>query len=99
MGVSMTKPVITKEQMVQSSVAAKQFGSLRKKAKRLPQFVTENETIDTVVLGYNYYEEIYERLMELEIKEETGILEQRIERLDKNPKEAVSWRDVRRPMK
>ena len=99
MGVSMTKPVITKEQMVQSSVAAKQFGSLRKKAKRLPQFVTENGTIDTVVLDYNYYEEIYERLMELEIKEETGILEQRIERLDKNPKEAVSWRDVRRPMK
>ena len=99
MGVSMEKPVITKEQMVQSCVAAKQFGSLRKKAKLLPQFVTENGTIDTVVLDYNYYEEMYERLMELEAKEEAGILEQRIERLDKNPKEAVSWRVVRRTVK
>jgi len=95
----MTKPVITKDQMIQSSVAAKQFGSLRKKAKKLPQFVTENGTIDTVVLDYNYYEEMYERLMELEAKEEAGILEQRIERLEKNPEVSVSWKNVRRTVK
>ena len=95
----MTKPVITKDQMVQSSVAAKQFGCLRKKAKQLPQFITENGTIDTVVLDYNYYEEMYERLMELEAKEEAGILEQRIERLEKNPEVSVLWRDVRRTVK
>lgn len=99
MGVLMTKPVITKDQMIQSSVAAKQFGSLRKKAKKLPQFVTENGTIDTVVLDYNYYEEMYERLMELEAKEEAGILEQRIERLEKNPEVSVSWKNVRRTVK
>jgi hypothetical protein len=98
-GVLMTKPVITKDQMIQSSVAAKQFGSLRKKAKKLPQFVTENGTIDTVVLDYNYYEEMYERLMELEAKEEAGILEQRIERLEKNPEVSVSWKNVRRTVK
>ena len=95
----MRKPIITKDQMVQSSVAAKHFGSLRKKAKLLPQFITENGTIDTVVLDYNYYEEMYERLMEFEAKEEAGILEQRIERLEKNPEVSVSWRDVRRTVK
>jgi elongation factor Ts len=50
-GVLMTKPVITKDQMVQSSVAAKQFGSLRKKAKQLPQFVTENGTLSEYIHG------------------------------------------------
>lgn len=95
----MTKPAITKDQMVQSSVAAKNFGSLRKKAKQLPQFITENGTIDTVVLDYSYYEEMYERLMELEAREEATILEQRIERLDKDPKTSVSWKDARRTVK
>lgn len=95
----MVKPVITKEQMIQSSVAAKTFGGLRKKAKLLPQFITENGIVDTVILDYNYYEEMYERLMELEAKEEANILEQRLERLDQNPAVAVSWRDVRRTVK
>lgn len=95
----MIKPIITKDQMVQSSVAAKKFGSLRKKAKQSPQFITENGIIDTVVLDYNYYEEMYERLIELESKEEARILEQRIERLEKDPEAALSWRDVRRTVK
>lgn len=95
----MVKPVITKDQMVQSSVAAKNFGSLRKKAKQLPQFITENGIIDSVLIDYNYYEEMYERLMELESKEEAKILEQRIERLENDPEIAVSWRDVRRTVK
>lgn len=95
----MTKPVITKDQMIQSSVAAKQFGRLRKKAKQLPQFVTENGVIDTVVLDYNYYEKMYERLMELEGQEDAEILEQRIERFEKNPELSASWRDVRRTVK
>jgi PHD/YefM family antitoxin component YafN of YafNO toxin-antitoxin module len=98
-GVFIMKPVITKEQMVQSSIAAKNFGSLRKKAKHLPQFITDNGKIDTVLLDYDYYEEMYERLMELEDKEEAKILEQRLERLEKEPETAVSWRDVRRTVK
>lgn len=95
----MIKPVITKEQLVQSSVAAKIFGGLRKKAKQLPQFITENGIIDSVILDYNYYEEMYERLMELEAKEEASLLEERIDRLDKKSGVAVSWKDVRRTVK
>lgn len=38
----------------------------------MSQFVTDNGTIDTIVLDYNYYEEMYVRLMELEAKEEAG---------------------------
>lgn len=95
-GIVMTKPLITNDQMIKSTDAAKRFGSLRKKAKTLPQFITDNGTIDSVLIGYEYYEHMYERLIELEEKEEAGILMQRIERLDKNPELAVSWRDVRR---
>jgi alpha-glucuronidase len=98
-GVLVDKPIITKDQLVQSSIAAKKFGSIRKKAKQMPQFITENGVIDTVLLDYNYYEEMYKRLMELEEKEEARLLEQRIERLDKEPEQALSWRDVRRTVK
>ncbi|MHB8063259.1 MAG: type II toxin-antitoxin system Phd/YefM family antitoxin [Ruminiclostridium sp.] len=99
MGVVIEKPVITKEQMVKSSIAAKNFGALRKKAKAMPQYITDNGTIDTVLLDYNYYEEMYERLVELEAKEEAKVLEQRIERLNTNPEMAVSWKSVRRTVK
>jgi hypothetical protein len=95
-GAIMDKPTFSREQLVAASVAAKTFGSIRKKAKVLPQFITDNGEVDTVVLEYKYYEEMYMRLRELEEKEEERILLQRIERLEENPSASVSWRDIRR---
>ncbi|WP_338754940.1 hypothetical protein [Bacillus sp. FJAT-52991] len=92
----MEKPTFNADQLVSASTAAKTFGSIRKKAKVLPQFITDNGEVDTVVLEYKYYEEMYTRLKELEEKEEERVLQQRIERLEDNPSAAVSWRAVRR---
>ena len=41
-------------------------------------------------------EQMYERLVELEEKEEAGILIERLTRLEQNPQLAVPWETVRR---
>lgn len=66
----MDKPMFTAEQLIPASVAAKSFGSLRKKAKKIPQFITENGVVGEVLLDYQYYEELYGRLKKLEQLEE-----------------------------
>ncbi|WP_438348935.1 hypothetical protein ACP8HI_25690 [Paenibacillus sp. FA6] len=94
--IAMTKPTFTADQLVSSSVASKKFGELRKKAKQLPQFITENGTVDTVLLGYDYYEQLFERLSQLEEQEEQRILNERIDRMDRNPAAAKTWKEIRR---
>ena len=66
----MDKPTFTADQLISASVAAKNFGSLRKKAKEVPQFITENGIVGEVLLDYKYYEELYGRLKKLEQLEE-----------------------------
>ena len=66
----MEKPSFTTDQLISASVAAKSFGSLRKKAKQVPQFITENGVVGEVLLDYKYYEELYGRLRKLEELEE-----------------------------
>ncbi len=90
------KPTFTADQLVSSSVASKKFGELRKKAKQLPQFITENGAVDTVLIGYHYYEQLFERLSQLEEQEEVRILNERIDRLDKDSTTAKSWNEIRR---
>ena len=90
------KPTFNTDQIISSSDAAKKFGELRKKAKTLPQFITDNGTVDTVVMDYEYYEKMYIRLQELEEIEETAILTKRMERLESNPSASVAWKSVRR---
>ena len=99
MGVAVKKPIITNEQMVKSSIASKHFGEVRKKAKKTPQFITDNGTIDSVLLGYEYYEQMYERLYELEEMMDADVLVRRIERFENNPKSAIKWEDIRKPGK
>jgi len=99
MGAIMNKPIITKEQLVKSSVAAKTFGGLRRRSRQQPIFITENGTVDSVLMGYEQYEKMYIRLNELESKEETILLVQRIERLENNPELAMPWDKIRRSNK
>ena len=96
MGVSMEKPAFTADQLVSSSFAQKNFGKIRSKAKMLPQFITDNGEVDTVLLDYKYYEDMYMRLKQLEELEESLILRERIERLEQNPESSISWKSVRR---
>lgn len=59
MGTILDKPRFSVDQITSASIASKQFGKLRKKAKESPQFISENNVIDTVVLDYKTYEEMY----------------------------------------
>lgn len=95
-GSVMGKPTFGADQLVSSSDATRNFGKLRKKAKNAPQFITDNGTVDTVILDYKYYEHLYTRLMELEEAEEARILRTRIDRLEKDPSVGVPWHKARR---
>ncbi len=90
------EPTFTKEQLITASKASKNFGELRKKAQVNPMFVTDNGDIDTVVLGYKHFANMFRRLSELEELDEARILTQRLEELERNPSIGVSWRTVRR---
>lgn len=93
---TLDKPHFTRDQLVPSSVASKSFGAIRKRARDNPQFISDNGVVDTVVMGYDQYERMYQRLRELEEREEARVLEERIERLELHPETAIPWRGVRR---
>lgn len=84
------------DQMIKASEAAKRFGYARKKAKDLPQFITENGNIDSVLMDYEYYLKMYQRLVELEAKEEARVLDERIDRLENDPTQGIPWQSIRR---
>ncbi|MFB5760812.1 hypothetical protein [Paenibacillus medicaginis] len=93
---TVVKPTFNVDQMITSSEASKKFGELRKKAQQLPQYITENGSVETVVIGYKMFEQLFDRLTQLEEKEEERILLERIESLDGNPASAKSWKEIRR---
>ncbi|AND86373.1 prevent-host-death family protein [Clostridium tyrobutyricum DIVETGP] len=84
-----TKPKITKDQIVKSSVVSKRLGQYRKKAKENPIYISDNGNIDTVILSYDQFERMYERLAELEEKEEERIIGDRIKQVGKHPELSV----------
>lgn len=90
------KPNFNVDQLVSTSQASKNFGELRKRAKISPLFITDNGSVDTVLISYDSYEKIYQRLMELEEKEEARIIIERIQRIDSDPSLTVSWKPVHR---
>ncbi|WP_318615866.1 hypothetical protein [Sporosarcina sp. YIM B06819] len=81
----MEKPQFNVDQVVPASVAARRFGEVRKNAKIAPQFISDNNRIDTVVQSYEAYEKMF---MELEILRELAWeynLSLRIQDADQNP--------------
>ncbi|MBV4432634.1 type II toxin-antitoxin system Phd/YefM family antitoxin [Clostridium tyrobutyricum] len=91
-----TKPKITKDQIVKSSVVSKRLGQYRRKAKENPIYISDNGNIDTVILSYDQFEKMYERLAELEEKEEERIIGDRIKQIEKHPELSAKWKDIRR---
>lgn len=78
----MDKPRFNVDQVNSATYASKHFSDIRKKAKELPQFISENNCIDSVVLDYKVYEEMYAELQTL--RELTWELEiaRRLEKAD-----------------
>ncbi len=92
----MQKPSFTKDQLITSTVASKNFGAIRKRARKEPQFILDNGQLDTVILDYAQYEKLFLRLQELEEIQDAKVLEARIERLERSPEVAIPWRKVKR---
>ena len=49
------KPVFTKDQVVSATEASKSLSTIRKRAKRAPQFIADHNDIDTVIIDYAAY--------------------------------------------
>ncbi|MDQ0175926.1 hypothetical protein [Bacillus chungangensis] len=94
MGIVIKKPNFNVDQVTSVSYAAKRFGEIRKKAKQLPKFISENNKVDTVVLDYIEYEKMYVELESLrELAWEYKVM-RRIQEADENPNQSTSLRDV-----
>jgi hypothetical protein len=61
----MDKPHFDVDQIVPASLASKRFGEVRKNAKKLPQFILDNNRIDSVILDYTLYEQMFIELQAL----------------------------------
>ncbi len=88
------KPQFNVVQVIPASIAARRFGEVRKNAKVLPQVISENNRIDSVVQSYEDYEDMY---MELEFLREMTReynLSMRIQRADSNPTNQYSLKEV-----
>lgn len=98
----MDKPAFTIDQIIKASELVRTFSNIRKKAKEKPYFITDNGNIDTVLLSYDKYEELYQNfLLFNEMEERMEELEQqiadyRMEKAQKNPDDLVDWRSIRR---
>jgi len=64
-GITLDKPRLNVDQIISATYASKRFGEIRKKAKELPQFISENNCVDTVVLDYKAYEAMYAEIQAL----------------------------------
>ena len=72
------KPVFTKDQVVSATEASKSLSTIRKRAKRAPQFIADHNDIDTVIVDYAAYEEMYGALQFLREAEIDRIASDRI---------------------
>ena len=64
----MEKPSFTMDQIIQSSIAAKHFGAVRKQAQTAPVVILDNGAPDSVIMNYIVFEQMVQRLQELEEK-------------------------------
>lgn len=83
MGIALDKPRLNVDQIVSATYASKRFGEIRKKAKELPQFISENNNIDTVVLNYSEYEDMFSELQTLRELTWKIDIARRLEKADK----------------
>ncbi|WP_342508085.1 hypothetical protein [Sporosarcina sp. FSL K6-2383] len=90
----MEKPQFNVDQVVPASVAARRFGEVRKNAKVIPQFISENNRIDSVVQSYEDYEKMYMELEYLREMTREYNLSIRVQQADENPTNRYSLQEV-----
>ena len=88
------KPVFTKDQVVSATEASKSLSTIRKRAKRAPQFIADHNDIDTVIIDYAAYEEMFGALQYLRELELDRIATDRIKN---GPHEFIPFEDALTP--
>lgn len=75
-----------RDQVISSTQASKNFGEVRRRAKKTPLFVTDkNASIDTVIIGYDEFEQMAVELDHLRQQVVYAVVSQRIAEADANP--------------
>ncbi len=96
MGVTLDKPVFTKDQMISATDVTRKFKAAREKAKKAPLGILDRSGLSAVLMDYEQYEQMYTRIQELEEKIIEIQVLQRAQELKDNPATAIPWRSVRR---
>lgn len=82
----------SRDQLVNTATISRHFSKVKLLAKVKPLFITDNGNVDTVLLSYEAYEDMYNRLCRLEEE----VLEYRAEEAERQPDSLVDWKTVRR---
>lgn len=90
----MDKPQFNVDQVIPASRAAKRFAEIRKNAKNNPQFITQNNNIDSVIQSYEDYEKMYMELENLRGLFSDLQLSDRIQKADSDPDLRFSMKEV-----
>lgn len=85
MSVVFEKPRFSVDQMTSATDAAKRFAEVRKRAKKEPQYITDHNVVDSVILSYEDYEALYAELAAHREQQLLSIAAQRISQGDADP--------------
>ena len=81
----MSKPTFGRDQIVSATTVSKRFSEVRRRAKEMPQFVSDRNEIDTVILDYQTYERMYAELEYLRDQQFYAMAADRIRKGDSDP--------------
>lgn len=80
----MNKPTFGKDQIVSATTVNKKFSEVRKRTKSMPQFVSDHNEIDTVILDYQTYEKMQAELAYLRERQFYATAAERIRQGDRS---------------
>jgi PHD/YefM family antitoxin component YafN of YafNO toxin-antitoxin module len=70
--------VFSRDQIITSSQASKNFGEIRRRARKAPLYVADRNNIDTVIVDYETFEEMAVELERLREQQFYASLSQRL---------------------
>ncbi len=84
-----------RDQLVNTATISRQFSKVKLLAKVKPLFITDNGNVDSVLLSYEAYEQLVNRINELE----SEVLDRRSSNAEEKPETLVDFNEVRRSAK
>lgn len=81
----MNKPVFGRDQIVSATTVSKKFAEVRKRAKLMPLFIADRNEIDSVIMDYQAYEDMYMELEALREQQFYAAAAQRVFQGDADP--------------